>query len=172
LCRIEIDPGNEWFKVKDGFLISRKERCLIRPGETGSEVRIPDFIEVLGPDCFTGCRSVCAITFDPQSRLCAIETGAFTNCESLVSLCVPSSVAVIGHSCFTGCFSLLSFTFALPTHLQALLSLPPLCAGPVVVPDSVEMFGFKWDPKRPVSYTFEFGRESRLTSLNEPSMLN
>jgi hypothetical protein len=54
---------------------------------------IPASVEKLSCICFSGCASLSEVTFEPNSRLSVIETGAFYGCSLLSPLSIPASVA-------------------------------------------------------------------------------
>jgi hypothetical protein len=62
---------------------------------------IPASVEVLSKYFFTGS-TVETVTFEANSRLRQIESGAFCECVSLKSICIPSSVEELTAKCFSG----------------------------------------------------------------------
>jgi hypothetical protein len=52
--------------------------------------------------------------------------------------------------------------FSIPSHLDALLNLPPALSGLVHIPDSVEILHFATSPEDNGNYELCFGRESKL----------
>jgi hypothetical protein len=74
-------------------------------------------------------------------------------------------VETIGWLCFDQCSRLSSLTFSSPIQVRELLSIPPLLARGIEIPDSVEIFGFIRERYRVTSFTLHFGRDSRLAHL-------
>jgi hypothetical protein len=119
-------------------------------------------VKVIGFHCFGDCRSLERVTIPENSELLRVEDWAFLRCSVLRALVFPSSVIAIGSHCFEGCSSLSELTFASPSRLRELGSLPPDPAGPIAVPDSVEVIAYPWIAEGGVRGTLTFGPESRL----------
>jgi hypothetical protein len=51
------------------------------------------------------------VTFESGSRLIRIDESAFSDCESLTSICIPASVEILYRSCFSGCTSISQLRF-------------------------------------------------------------
>jgi hypothetical protein len=79
-------------------------------------IMIPNNVEILGPQCFSHCKSLSSITFESSSHLTRIESEAFSY-SSLHSIMIPSSVEILGSSWFLYCESLSSITFELNSRL-------------------------------------------------------
>jgi hypothetical protein len=117
-CKFEVDPANPNYQVKDGFLVCLRTNCLVRAGETGSEIQIPDYIEILGEFCFDRCELLCSVRFGERPRVREIEYAAFMLCEMLAVFSVPSSVVRLGTICFSGCSSLHWISFCPGSQLR------------------------------------------------------
>jgi hypothetical protein len=61
---------------------------------------IPASITVLTKESFQNASGVESITFEVRSRLRRLETGTFSLCSSLKSICIAASVEFIGRGCF------------------------------------------------------------------------
>jgi hypothetical protein len=64
------------------------------------------------------CKRLERVTFQSQSRLSRIGSGAFRGCSALKSMVFPASVASVGVSCFSGCVSLAGVAFEAGARLQ------------------------------------------------------
>ncbi|MDR1267685.1 MAG: leucine-rich repeat domain-containing protein [Holosporales bacterium] len=74
-------------------------------------IRIPSSVERLGNNTFNGCKALNFVTFEPESKLRAIDAGAFMGCLSLSSIFLPRSVQTLGLSVFSGCPALTEVIF-------------------------------------------------------------
>jgi hypothetical protein len=52
-------------------------------------------VEKLGRESFSGCRSLSAVTFEPNARLSVIESEVFVHCSSLSPVSIPASAATV-----------------------------------------------------------------------------
>ena len=82
--------------------------CVFRNAEA---VEIPASVEEIGSGCFSGCSSLCRVTFASGSVLKLIGKESFRRCENLEELEIPASVKELGEYCFSGCCSLSRLTF-------------------------------------------------------------
>ena len=71
---------------------------------------IPDNIEYISYECFSGCTNLSSVTFANINNITAIEGQAFNDCESLTSIVIPPNVSNIGDAAFSNCSSLTSIT--------------------------------------------------------------
>jgi hypothetical protein len=53
---------------------------------------IPASVEILAERCFSGCKSLSAVTIESESQLVPIDGQAFSACSSLKSISNPASV--------------------------------------------------------------------------------
>lgn len=99
------------------------------------DVVVPDFVEVLGPRCFSGLFCLRRVTFGKSSRLEVIGEEAFTyggssftasdstdqydGCE-ITEICIPDSVREIGDRAFAGCKALASVKFGDSSRLKSI----------------------------------------------------
>jgi hypothetical protein len=58
-------------------------------------ISVPASVEVLCARCFAGLDHLSSLTFEPGSKLRAIEGSVFSDCPSLESISLPPSLAVI-----------------------------------------------------------------------------
>ena len=99
----------------NGKYASEDNRCLIVDGALNSfapagltEYIIPEGVTSVGHGAFSGCQSLVSITI--PDCVTSIGNSAFSGCKSLVSITIPESVTSIGNSAFSGCSSLTSIT--------------------------------------------------------------
>jgi hypothetical protein len=74
------------------------------------EIILPSSGEIVGAECFSGCRSLYLVTFESGSRLSRIEAGAFFG-TWLIEIIRPSSVKVLSEGCVSVCKKLSSVGF-------------------------------------------------------------
>ena len=87
LFRIDISPDNPRYAVRDGMLLDRKTKTLIRAFGPLDRVTIPDDVETIGENAFSLMDSlVSVIVPDSVQR---IEDGAFAYCKNLGELRLP-----------------------------------------------------------------------------------
>jgi hypothetical protein len=118
-CHIEIDKGNLHFRAENGFLTFHRD-LLVRYFGPGPEVTIPDEIQRITENCFSGCSAVVAVLFRPGSSLGLIKRWGFADCVNLQCVQIPSGVASLGDRCFTGCRSLKTVSFAPDSRLTGI----------------------------------------------------
>jgi hypothetical protein len=83
---------------------------------------IPFTVQILGSRCFSNCRSLSSISFEPNSRLTRIESFAFSF-SSLQSIVIPSTIQILGSKCFSNCRSLSSISFESNSRLTGIESM-------------------------------------------------
>ncbi len=64
-------------------------------------ITLPNTIQTIGKDAFSGNRSLVKVTIPDSVRV--IDFAAFENCTSLMQAVLPESVRTIGSSAFSGC---------------------------------------------------------------------
>lgn len=79
---------------------------LVKYHGTATDVTIPDNIEKIGGNAFSG-KKIVSVSFPNSVKI--IEGGAFTGCTELISINLPNSVEIIEDYAFTGCNKLISF---------------------------------------------------------------
>jgi hypothetical protein len=107
---ITVDEGNHYLTIRGSFLLNSSDPSLLKCWGTDDEVVIPSFIETLSDYSFSGS-PVRRVIFEPVSRLSILGISAFSNCTSLISICIPASVEQIQSKCFEGCLNLREFGF-------------------------------------------------------------
>jgi hypothetical protein len=108
---IAVDRANPYLFTAGDFLMAFKQMTLIRYFGAGDTAIIPRECESLGDACFARWASPKRIVFADGSRLTRIGDSAFSNCVSLMSLCIPASVESIGELSFESCIAMLQLTF-------------------------------------------------------------
>jgi hypothetical protein len=119
-CVIEIEPGNPFFPMKDGFLMDSNETIVVRYFGDGCEVTIPENISVIGDSCFTDCDSIAGVDFGPISAISLIDARAFQRCHGLKSITIPSSVVQLAKYSFFVCESLACLAFEPNSQLKSI----------------------------------------------------
>ena len=98
---LSVSNENQHYSSKNGFLLSKDGRTLIR-GKDDDEVTIPAGVTEIGEGAFPGFSSLTRVTI-PEG-VTKIGEGAFHGCSSLTSVTIPASVTSIGDWAFI-CFS-------------------------------------------------------------------
>jgi hypothetical protein len=83
-------------------------------------ISIPASVQRICQGCFTTCRKLAAVDFDPESRLSVLEAYAFESSSLLTSISIPSAVERIGDRCFFLCYELSKVTFQPDSKLVGL----------------------------------------------------
>ena len=86
-------------------------------GSPLTAVTIPGSIEILGDRAFGECESLKDVIFEENSRLKRVEDGAFSGCESIISLALPEGVEYIGYNAF---YNTSMRTFTIPSSVKTL----------------------------------------------------
>jgi hypothetical protein len=76
-----------------------------------TSVTMPRHVQILCLECFSCRRSLSSISFETESELTRIESGAFSYCSSLKSITIPRHVQILCSYCFSSCTSLSSISF-------------------------------------------------------------
>jgi hypothetical protein len=103
------------------FVQSFSGQRLIRYFGMDVSVHIDSSVEVIYESCFDSCNSLASVTFDSNSRLSRLESGAFRE-SGLQSIHLPGSLEVICESCFSHCHWLTSITFDHRSRIRARVS--------------------------------------------------
>jgi hypothetical protein len=187
LSRIEIEPGNDYFSVRPGLLVSTQPSISAVCCFGGNpEVMIDDDIEAFGEFCFSAYDALKVVRFGSSSRIPSIGVDAFQLCCNLTSISVPSSVKILGKRCFEKCPRLSNVSF-FPDSVLELIPVKGFkrCKSleTIVIPASVTRLGrkcfFHCSALRDVSFQAgskldrlehrSFARCIRLQSLLLPS---
>jgi hypothetical protein len=120
LQSISIEEGNHNFKVSGNFLLDFECKSIHALFGNAQEVTISNTIETLSAGCFSGCRKVCKVAFESDSRVSCIGDSAFYPCSRLSSICIPASVERLGKECFRSCNSLSTVTFESGSRLSSM----------------------------------------------------
>lgn len=129
LQRIEVAPGNGFYRSRDGILFNKAENYLLRypPARPGSDYRIPSTVRnvamvafagtrdlrqvavppsvtMIGDRCFEACRNLVAV--DLRASIDRVRPYTFSRCAGLVEIALPSGLRAIGDGAFSGCASL------------------------------------------------------------------
>jgi hypothetical protein len=80
---------------------------------------ISSSVKVFGGYCFSDCKNLRTVTFEPGSQLWRVGESAFAG-SGLTAILVPASVEVLCESCFSNCQSLRTVTFESGSLLRRL----------------------------------------------------
>jgi hypothetical protein len=72
---------------------------------------IPRTVEIISSECFSDCEHLTFVTFEANSMVQRIETGAFSFYSALREITVPRRVQFLGENCFSECSSLSAVGF-------------------------------------------------------------
>lgn len=103
--RFTVDPANAVYSSRNGLLLSKDGRTLVR-GVYG-DVEIPSSVTKIGDSAFDGCPLLESVTI-PDGVL-DIGAHAFCCCDGLENILIPQSVTNIGTRAFGSCYNLRSF---------------------------------------------------------------
>ena len=109
--------SNKYFVIINDVLYTSDIKKIVWCYSKGSYINIPDSVTSIGDGAFSCCESLVSIAI--PSSVTSIGDEAFYYCESLTSIVIPDSVTSIGEDAFSGCKSLTS----------------------IVIPDSVTSIG-------------------------------
>jgi hypothetical protein len=114
---VTVSKENPFLVVEDSFLKSSDKKRLIWYMGSECQVVVKKEVEVIGKNCFYGCKSVCEVVFERGSRLRLIEDGAFrgTGARKVI---IPASVEVVGQYSFLCCFNLCEVLFEEGSELK------------------------------------------------------
>jgi hypothetical protein len=144
---VVVDPENDRLKVMNGFLTDSEKKTLIRYIGSNSQATVPKMAQCLGSFCFSGLRTLVAISFEPDSQLNRIETHCFEDLK-LNSLCLPPTVKFVDIFAFRRS-SIKSFSSKFSIQQDQLLINDSRVLGyflgvaALVVPDNVSSLGTK-----------------------------
>jgi hypothetical protein len=101
-------------------------------------ITIPRRVQMLCPECFSGCRSLSSISFENESELTRIESGEFSG-SSLRSITIPRHVQILCSESFSNCGSLSSISFQTTSQLMRIEAgvLAETCIGVATVPGTI-----------------------------------
>lgn len=121
-----VDDGNTAYCVRDGLLLTKDNKTVLRyvgdestvevplgvtniatgafARATLANITLPDTVQTIGNGVFSDCLNLKTVTL-PQS-LTSIEQYAFYGCKKLAGIALPDSLKSIGRNAFEGCASL------------------------------------------------------------------
>jgi hypothetical protein len=161
---VRISPGNRCLLFKDGFLMNKKTKTLIRYSGKDERVWIENFIENISRHC----SSLSEVLFGSSSRLRGIGNVAF-QFSTIKSIRIPKSVETMGDRCFSDCRSLVKVIFEPGCKLTEISDHAFSSSGVqmIEIPDNVENIRnscFWWC--RSLS-RIVFGPDTRLKEFGE-----
>ena len=158
LVSIAVSENNINYCDVNDILFNKNKTSLISYPckKTDTSYIIPDGVESIMTDAFSGCTTLTSITI-PEG-VTSIGESAFEDCTSLTSIDIPDSVTTIGYSTFRGCSSLTSID--IPDKVSSIEN-STFCGCSsltnVTIPDSVTYIG-----------SWAFDGCSSLTSITIP----
>jgi hypothetical protein len=76
---------------ESGSKLTRMKNLTIRDCLSLQEIHIPASVEIIGNECFRGCRRLSSVIFESESKLTQIGENVFKGCASMRSLMIPRS---------------------------------------------------------------------------------
>lgn len=110
--------GNDFYTDIDGVLYSADLSTLVLypKGKQTEEFKIPEPVEIISEDAFSGCDNLRSLHF--PSSVKTIGEYAFMHCTALEEIAFADGLEVIGEGAFRGCSSLKTVSF--PKTLRSL----------------------------------------------------
>ena len=124
---LSVSNENQHYSSKNGFLLSKDGRTLIR-GIDDDEVTTPAGVTEIGENAFSGFSSLTRVAI-PEG-VAKIREGAFFECSSLTRVTISEGVSEIGEGAFYGCSSLTSVT--IPASVTSIGDWAFICFSPVL----------------------------------------
>jgi len=104
-----VDPENKHYKAEGGVLYDYEgKHLMLYPRGKASNYEIPEGVEFIDDEAFSGCSGLESITIPPS--VTSIGTWAFLKCTGLASINGGSGVIEIGEGAFSECSSLTMLT--------------------------------------------------------------
>ena len=126
LVSIDVDPDNPYFRIVDGFVLSKDGTKLLAAAQgAASVVHVPEGVTTIADSCFAGARIT---RLELPNSVAHIGSSAFLECELLESVTVYGSgyaapittgQSGFGIASFKACTSLKSVEF--PSAMNAIL---------------------------------------------------
>lgn len=104
LNSIVVAEESPFFVFKDGFLLSRDGKMLVRALEAKGEVTIPAGVECVGVGAFSRCDEMTSAVVPEGVRV--LWDDAFEFCTDLTTLTLPKSLRTISRDVTYGCSKL------------------------------------------------------------------
>ena len=121
-----VDDGNTAYCVRDGLLLTKDNKTVLRyvgdestvevplgvthiatgafARATLASITLPDTVQTIGNGAFSDCD--CLETIELSQGITSIEQYAFYGCKKLKTITLPASLRSIGRNTFEGCSSL------------------------------------------------------------------
>ncbi|MDE5876143.1 MAG: leucine-rich repeat domain-containing protein [Muribaculaceae bacterium] len=106
---ITVSADNPYFRDIDGVLVNSEYTIIQYPNAKASDYIIPDEIEAIGTNAFTGCNNLESITFG--SDLLTVGERAFERCASLRDITFNENILEILPYAFQWCEALKAAIF-------------------------------------------------------------
>ena len=101
LNSIVVAEDSPYFVSKDGFLLSRDGKMLVRALETKGDVTIPAGVECIGVGAFSHCEEMTSVIVPEGVR--TLWDDAFEFCTGLTTMTLPRSLGYIAFDVTFGC---------------------------------------------------------------------
>jgi TPR repeat protein len=96
-----FQEGSRRLRVSGNFLLRADYISGIRSCGSNSNVAFKREFQILNPNCFHSCDSLCSFRFESGSKSSRIEAHTLSHCSSLRSFCLPASVKFLGLNSFS-----------------------------------------------------------------------
>lgn len=118
ITEIEISANHPTLKVVNGIIYSKDGKSIISasPALVSDRFIVPDGVETIGVEAFSGCTSLIEIVL--PASVAEIGHGAFHSCKQLQKINLPNGLKEISESTFQGCTSLESIV--IPDNVKKL----------------------------------------------------
>ncbi|KAK8891616.1 hypothetical protein M9Y10_028831 [Tritrichomonas musculus] len=125
LNSINVSPKNPRYKTDNEkkFIFGKSSieqenfDVLVFCVRDAEKVTIPDFVEIIGPNCFSECKMLSTVETSDNSKLRIIEYSAFSG-SNIESISIPPHLTKIGDVAFSSCSSLLRVEIPADSDLQ------------------------------------------------------
>ena len=138
---VSVSPDNKNYSADEGGLYNKQKTELVRYAQkSGRTFSVPESVERIGNDAFSGCSTLLRITL--PEKLKAIGRGAFAYCDNLSEMNIPETVECIGASAFKLCRNMKSLQ--LPDRMTGISDYMLYgCPGltEIVIPPNVTKIG-------------------------------
>ena len=101
LKSIAVTADSPSFVFKDGFLLSRDGKMLVRALEAKGDVAIPAGVESIGTGAFSRCGEMTSVVVPEGVRV--LWDDAFEFCTELTTMTLPRSLRFISYDVTYGC---------------------------------------------------------------------
>jgi hypothetical protein len=119
LVTVKIEAGSTSLLFVGNILYDGTRTVIVRNFCRESSIIIDKTVEVLAKHAFAECKSVTTISFERESKLCTIQSHAFSK-SGLHTICIPRFVEVLPRFSFHDCEFLEYLLFDDPSNLKTI----------------------------------------------------